>query len=98
VDGGRVGLGGGPAPVGLGLDGAGRAPPLQEPDEEGEVDGEEVGDLAERMFAAIDGSDDALPEVDGVRTHESTSLVAVPRHSIPYVTPGRTALTVQRYA
>jgi hypothetical protein len=60
------------------LDGTGRAAPLQEPDEEGEIDGEEAGDLAERVFAAIDGGDDAFPEIKGVRTHGSTSLGAVP--------------------
>jgi hypothetical protein len=49
---------------------------LQEADEEGEVDGEEVGNLAERVFAAIDGSGDAFPEVEGVRAQESTSRVA----------------------
>src|SRR5215475_1783718 len=74
-------LGGGSAAVGLGLDGAGGTPSLQEPDEEGEVDGEEVGDMAERVFAAINGGDEAFPEIDGVRTHESTSLGAAPPKS-----------------
>jgi hypothetical protein len=67
------------------------APSLQEPDEEGEIDGEEVGNLAERVFAAIDGGDNAFPEIEGVRTHGSTSFVAVPQvilfHMLPVCEP-----------
>jgi hypothetical protein len=78
-DGGRIELRRGAARVRLGLDGTGRTPSLQEADEKGEIDGEEVGDLAERVFTAVDGGDDAFPEIEGVRTHGSTSFVAAPQ-------------------
>jgi hypothetical protein len=90
-DGDRIELGGGAAAVGLGLDGPGRTPSLQEPDEEGEIDGEEAGNLAERVFTAINGRDDARAEIVGVRTHEDTSLGCPPSHSIPYVSHVRAA-------
>src|SRR5262249_40569796 len=92
-DGRRVKLGSRSTAVRLGLDGPSGPPPLQKPNEEGKVDGENVGNLTERVFAAINGSDDAFSQIDRIRTHGSTSLRAVPlSHSIPYVTRVRTAL------
>jgi hypothetical protein len=79
--------------VRLGLHGPGGPPSLQEPDEEGKVDREDVGDLAERVFATINSSDDAFPKIHRVRTQGSTSLrAALSYYSIPYVTRVRTAL------
>src|SRR5205814_5241960 len=91
-DGVLVKFGGASAAVGLGLDGPGGAAALQEADEEGQVDGEQVGKVAQRVLAAINGSDDAFAEIVGVRTHGSTSSGSPPSHSIPYVTRMRTAL------
>src|SRR5262249_22595415 len=92
-EGGGCEFGGGAATVGLGLDRAGGAASLQEPDEEGQAHGEQVGNLAQRVFAAIKGRDDPFPEIVGIRTHGGTSFgAAPPSHSIPYVTRVRTAL------
>lgn len=78
ADGVVIQFGGGAAAVGLGLDGTGGAPPLQETDEEGKIDEEQAGDLAEGVFAAIDGRDDTLPEIVRIRTHGGTSLDCAP--------------------
>ncbi len=93
LGGGGVQFRGGTPAVGLGLDRSGGTPPLQQSDEEGEIDAEQVGNLAEREVMAIHGSDDALAKVVGIRTQRSTSTRLTPRsHSLPYVNRRRTAL------
>ena len=52
--------------VGFGIDGPRAAFALEEPDEERQADGEQVGELAERVVAAIDGRHDAFPKVVGI--------------------------------
>ena len=59
--------------VRLGLNGARVAVALKESDDAGEADGEQVRELTQGVFAPIHGSDDALSEVVGVRTHGHTS-------------------------
>ncbi len=100
ADGILIELGRRSARVGLGLDGAGGAASLQEADEEGQVDGEQVGNLAERVFAAINGRDDTFPEIVGVRTHGSTSLGGSPKsfYSVCYPGANRSKNTVLRLA
>src|SRR5205085_9247019 len=78
LDGGVVKFGGGPAPMGLGLDGPGRAASLQKADEEGQADGEQVGQLAERVLAAVNRGDEVFSEIVGVRNHGGTSFLAAP--------------------
>jgi hypothetical protein len=55
----RAEAGLGSSGMGFRLDGAGIAASIQQADEEGEADGEEACQLAEGMFVAIDGGDDA---------------------------------------
>jgi hypothetical protein len=49
--------------LGLGLHGPSVAFALQETDDAGEADGKQVGNLAEGMFAPLDGGDNAFPKV-----------------------------------
>src|SRR2546421_417133 len=54
------------------------APSLQQPHEEGQANGEELGDLTQRIRAAIDDAHNAFTQVVGVRTHEDTSSGDLP--------------------
>jgi hypothetical protein len=77
-DGGRVELGLGASAVVLGLDRTGPPSALQKADEEGQADGEQVGNLAEGVFTPIDGGDDVFTEIVGVGAHENASFLDTP--------------------
>src|SRR6266542_7147352 len=64
--------------VGLGMDRPRAALALEEPDEERQADGKQVGQLAERIVAALDGSHDAFPKVVGIGAHGRISSWAYP--------------------
>jgi hypothetical protein len=68
-DGGRVECRSGAPSVGLGQDRSGGTTALQQPRQEGQADREQVSDLAEREFLAVNSGNDAFTEIVGVRTH-----------------------------
>jgi hypothetical protein len=77
-DGGRVELGSGASAVVLGLDRTGPPSALQEADEEGQADREQVSNLAEGVFAPIDGGNDAFAEIGGLGSHGDASFLDTP--------------------
>src|SRR5262249_19385222 len=91
---GRIEPGRGAAAMRLGLDRTGGATSLQQPDEEGQADGEQVGDLTQRILTAINDAHDAFTQIIGVGTHEDTSSGDVPSlgYWFPYATRVRPAL------
>ena len=79
---------GGPAAVRLGGQGAGLAPPTQEPGDERDTDAEQPSDLPLRPQAVVHRRGDPLAQVHRIGTHGCALLIRcrlVPDHKSLYI-------------